>query len=625
MRLRAVPGVAAVTAVGALLVFGLPWLVPGSSDPVVSLSWATGFDNRTAMVGMVLTVCAAFAVGLIAARGSVRSEHRRVIVDVPPKAERVDGRAVIAVMCVTAATAAALIWATGHVAAYQYGEMSYFLNRLAYTATGARPYIDFEFAYGPALLYAPYLAYRALAPLGGGPLPGYFLVLVFMELGAVAALAWIVDRLALDRRTRTWVFVAFSAPMLVNETLGLQYAFLRHVAPIALLVLLDERVRPLGEGPRADAKALGWATVTTIAGFALSIEVGLALFVASLVYLLVRAYHLRGHAAMPPGVYVLAIAGLAAALGNGAFESTTVLGSGWANFPFVPSLPQIALFLAAALGAVFVARKITAGPATSMPATFAFGVLATALLPGAMGRADTAHVFWYGLTAFLLVCTLVAARYPRALSVVLAVGALTFVTAHAFHLWIGYRYPIVWATASRPGMSREEAGRIARIAGYPRGVGKEAQRAARAMPAYDWRAVADLGPVAFPYGFSDDLGFRLADAGALTVNYLVAAPLSGPQLRASLDLVRSADRLMVPVESAVRIATRSRSVQRADRVAAARLLGAPFRELALWPWKPTVKRGVPDYVDGLDAAVAAEFAPVARYGPYTLFERVRRP
>src|SRR5215212_5706229 len=82
-------------------------------------------------------------------------------------------------------------------------EAYYFLDRLYPLATGMVPYRDFEFLYGPLLLYPPHWAARLL----GIPLyPAYLFVVLAFELIGLYMLWKIVGISKAPVRTKTLAF-----------------------------------------------------------------------------------------------------------------------------------------------------------------------------------------------------------------------------------------------------------------------------------------------------------------------------------------------------------------------------------------------------------------------------------
>ena len=114
----------------------LPYLIPAPLS--ISRSYITGFSNRTA-VFLLLLGSALFAVFT---RGSIAA--------VDSRDSRLSWRVLLLALLVTLADCLHYCKLSSHLPG---GEAEYFLNRLQMLASGLVPYRQFEFVYGPLLLY----------------------------------------------------------------------------------------------------------------------------------------------------------------------------------------------------------------------------------------------------------------------------------------------------------------------------------------------------------------------------------------------------------------------------------------------------------------------------------------
>jgi len=121
-----------------------------------------------------------------------------------------------------------------------YGEDSYFLSVLQRMSAGQRPYAEFEFLYGPLLLF-PIAGWISAF---GYSLRAYYAFLALVEATTFAALAYGLGSVLPDRRQRL-VALLVGVVLLVNDNLGLSWIALRRLLPIALLAVyvLEGRTR----------------------------------------------------------------------------------------------------------------------------------------------------------------------------------------------------------------------------------------------------------------------------------------------------------------------------------------------------------------------------------------------
>ena len=172
-------------------------------------------------------------------------------------------------------------------------EAGYFGTRLALMDTHLRPYVDFEFAYGYALIYVPY----ALHWLGFSIhhalvlALGLAVVIGVLSIGVIVRY-WIAD--ARLRMTLFWALVVCDAFVLPGPSMF--YNFGRYAAPFAMLLLLTRH------GPALDAVTLFLVTaVVNLLAYSLSAEMGIAFGAAAL------AWATLAYKALPK-IHVIAVA-----------------------------------------------------------------------------------------------------------------------------------------------------------------------------------------------------------------------------------------------------------------------------------------------------------------------------
>ena len=130
----------------AACVFFLPYLVPVA--PSVSMSYLTGFSNRTAAL-LFACGCVLFA---LLTRGEIAA-----FTDKNTSLGRSHLYAALAIAALGCSLSLYPVSTLPHGT-----EAAYNINRLQMLLAGGRPYRDFEFAYGAAHLYAPWLFAKTL-------------------------------------------------------------------------------------------------------------------------------------------------------------------------------------------------------------------------------------------------------------------------------------------------------------------------------------------------------------------------------------------------------------------------------------------------------------------------------
>ncbi len=144
---------------------------------------------------------------------------------VPREARRATWAAALAVAAVVV-----LLYFPPFLARYAaYGEEDYFLSALQRIAVGQRPYVDFEFLYGPLLIFP--LAWWVDA--FGFSLQSYYWFLALVD-GATYAIGFVVlSRLVPDRRR--FVVFGLMVVLLFNDNLGIAGLTVRRLLPVVAL------------------------------------------------------------------------------------------------------------------------------------------------------------------------------------------------------------------------------------------------------------------------------------------------------------------------------------------------------------------------------------------------------
>jgi hypothetical protein len=484
-----------VVAAGLLAVFVLPWYVPVPGPPSLSDSYMAGFNNRVAQLAVIAM---AGGLALMAWRRRSRSSTPRQGVWLAGAVAdaRVDTRAANAVYALAAASAFVFSWLA--IPTYFYGEKGYFLDRMAYVAAGYSPYRDFEFPYGPLFLYLASWSRSLFRLLGLSASASYLIVYIPLFLVGFVVLRFVVERVRLPRAWRTLLFVAIAAQAVINETMGLNYTLLRFATPVASVLLVHARFSVgigTGRPPR-------WLRMVTLAfavvalNLAISPELGIAVFLALAVYLVVVARDERRESLAALAAYAAAPLALLMLLPRDWLTSLLTFAGGGLDLLVLPGPPMLVYLAGVALVAAWIPRLLDA-PRPDAAATLAIATLAIVLVPVALGRADAGHVMWNSVPLVLLAAAATARISRAAFRAYLTTFAAVYLLAHALHFGALYG-----GTLPRP------------------------EPAVLSPLTADQRRALDAYPaLAAPYGFVDETGFYLADTGALLSSYYARLPV----------------------------------------------------------------------------------------------------
>ncbi|MDQ2834933.1 MAG: hypothetical protein M3Y50_14575 [Acidobacteriota bacterium] len=390
---REVLAALAVTCVStAIGVFVLPLTVRMPYIPVVSASYVAGFNNRVAVLA---TVVIGVSVVLWAMRfGSARRVTPECFASTAQR-ERLPPVFLGAVVGATCLLTALSAWMVSASHLRYLADAGYFIEQMSSHAEYGRSlYSQLEFAYGPLLFYPTVFLHNWL-PLSWTA--AYFTTLALHQSAGLGMLAYFLNELPIrssDRRAGLLI-LAFGA---FNPLLGLNYTFLRFIAPFAALWF----------STRSESV---WRTVLTLAVsdlllFGVSFELGLAFGAAGVVFAILRARQGRRIWICTAIAPVLGGSTFLFILGRPYLRMLNSFSHGALNLPVAP-YPHILVFLFALVWLVprLIADVMRTESATGirMTACYALGL---ALLPSAFGRSDPLHVFFNG--AGILVLSLAA-------------------------------------------------------------------------------------------------------------------------------------------------------------------------------------------------------------------------
>src|SRR6266404_316255 len=275
------PPWAIVYTLAAAAIFVLPYAVPFTPRANSDSNWY-GFNNRAAIIAVLVALCVVTLLKM--------AERRSAEIVAPPNESPQPSRVKRVVLYVILALNSGFLllvwWAKRGVVGTRVPIGEYFVNRFLCVRAGLLPYRDFEFDYGPAMVYLPASLHRALAIDAAS---AYLLSLwIFCTVGALL-LWWLIRKSNADGRTKVVAFLCLSLQPAVNFSLTLQYTLLRFFAGFAALVLAEGITKKFGRNSLATAAAL---LALTLAVFSIAIEAGLALVVAVLIFLIVDAHGL---------------------------------------------------------------------------------------------------------------------------------------------------------------------------------------------------------------------------------------------------------------------------------------------------------------------------------------------
>lgn len=367
--------------VAAAAIFYVPYLFPLS--PSDSWSYTFGFNNQVAIL-LTLSLAGVGALWLRNSplfRGTEETDSR-----LRPRTLLV-GLTITLLAC---AAAYPLICSATPVA-----DGAYFVDRIHKLAAGQRPYVDFEFAYGPLFLY-PQLWIAQLLHIGIAHARYCFWVL--NEIAGIFLLFQVIDGIDIPSRKKPAIFLLFCIASGSVFILGaVSYTFLR----FALAPWLAFRVS------RADEKGRNVFAPTALSYTVLlliSPEIALSFGVGSLAYLFLRG---RLRSKLGWSGFFAMLAGMAAATFAAyrvhLLDTLLTFAGGNRDSPIIPSGFVLLFLLCIFLSILHFVRKVSQREIGT--SVYLILISVPMILP-ALGSCDPLHVFYsgFGLLAVGLLC-----------------------------------------------------------------------------------------------------------------------------------------------------------------------------------------------------------------------------
>lgn len=533
---------AAIATLALVGVFVVPWFVHVPILPISSDSQALGFSNRTAEIILVLSSLALAALALLSARDSRGSSRTPVVLLAPCERRDRVSRGLFIALSVAVVAMVAIMATIYRIRLF--GDSGYFLDRLMYVMNGRHVYSEFEFAYGPLLLFPTYGVFRLLRGVGVGLYAAYYITTAGMHVLGLSMTAYALNRLRMPKASRNVVLAVVAGFSLCFIGLGQNYTAVRFLTPFVLMLWA------LRQSEKHGLVAVLLAPLVAVGvSFAVSPEMGLVATAGLGTAYVVGA--ISGRRTWWLGAITTATAAAAGAVlySLGGASMFGAFSAGAVYFPILLSQGAVVYVVAVLIAGWGVGATTTLSNLKSAAPQLGWLASSYVLVAAAFGRADFVHLFWNGLGLFLLVTAClwsVARRFAAAFPVV--VGAV-FIVAGITYAWVGLGYGVV-ACASRSGaLTKSRSAAISTFFGRPPSWGIDTWKASQRrdpLPA-DLRHVIRSHSVIPLFALDGQLGMTLAKSKGMARSYSPPWSLySRAQVDRELADIRSAQYLLLP-------------------------------------------------------------------------------
>ena len=377
-----------IAAALLICIFWLPYHV--GFAPNLSSSYVFGYNNRVGTCFVLLGVLIASLFG---------GGWNPPIGDGKPLTRSTLYKAAV----VTLIVSLPLYWLVSRTDGF--AESTYTVDRVKLLLAGHVPYRDFEFAYGPLLLYVP----ASLATLFSiTAQKACAIVWVLFNLLGLCELYLLLRWISFpSSRQRVVMLLLFACSLRALLCTGTHYSFVRFATAGLFAVGMQ---RMLSRALSEDSHALLILAVLpcSLVTLAISPETGLAFAFGMTLWLIRfgRLHQVKNLIAFVGSLITIAAA-IVTAAHHGLFRSLNSFRSGGYNFPIVPAPHILLLFVAVAVTASYCGWCLRERRDEPLAALFCVSL---GMLPAALGRCDPMHVWFDGIGFFIGAILLCSSR-----------------------------------------------------------------------------------------------------------------------------------------------------------------------------------------------------------------------
>lgn len=396
--------------IGALCAFIVPYSFP-ETMPCVSLSYDVGFSNKAGIAILAVT-----AVLLLMSSYASKQVVKHSAIDLTSDS-RISSRLVVCVCIVELVLLALIAILCGSYISEGY-EAAYCIPHVYELIYGGKPYVDYSFYYGPAMLYVPYAIYKMIPCITVEA--AYMIAFALFYVVGTWMLADIVNKLRLPKGHKVVLFFV----VLIGTcqfVLGMNCNIIRFViaqwAFVKLVSLTDRNTSPY--------IIILFSLAAAICVLSVSPEMGIVFCLISVFYSIFFAIIRKRWLMVLNAMGLLSILIGAYIFVPMLFGMMADFSSGVNNFPFIPYFPLLFFFFA-----IFYLSHIIGGKLHDIYANHVdlfMLLMAFSTIPAALGRADSTHIVINGWLIMTLLYTYIYQLKPNAIRYILPCIIVCFI------------------------------------------------------------------------------------------------------------------------------------------------------------------------------------------------------
>lgn len=385
-----------------------------------------GFDNRVSIAVALLASLTLFCASCIV----VQRRSRGGLVELGSRQPGIPARLIwLSVMVnglVLGCVAAACLLAPR----YLHSDIRYLLDPAMKIADfGLRPYRDFDFAYGPLILYSPVVLHALLGWSGIGMEACYYIATIAVMLGGIWLTAWVITQLVPDRKIKAAIFLGVTLTT-INLTLGSNGTALRSIAPFALILLFGVVTKRVVDkhAQHLELALVVYASGSSFLAFLISPEIGIAFSCSAICWGFLSGYF------GPRGLFLVMLSPLAGILGSSLVYGSNIFGTirmysgGGMNWVMIPYSLMLLYLLSIVVLVPMGMGEVWRDKHLDRPTLLSLYCCALCLLPAALSRCDFGHLLINGMGVFILATGHIC-RYSRRLRLCWVISLITVFAA----------------------------------------------------------------------------------------------------------------------------------------------------------------------------------------------------